>query len=103
MSRNHSSCIAEAKTGAVTTVGKAGLLYGYSIKCGTAVNASVLFKDGGTSGAVRWGDGWAAVSAAGDVWRTMTFPVPIVFSTDIFVTTTGTGTVVYVAYVEIED
>lgn len=103
MSRAHSSCTASAKTGAVTTVGKAGLLYGYSIKCGTSAAGSVLFKDGGTGGTVRWGDGWAAVTAAGDVWRSMMFPIPIIFSTDIFVTITGTNTAVYVAYVEIED
>jgi hypothetical protein len=37
------------------------------------------------------------------VWRTIMFPIPIAFSTDIFVTITGTGTVVYVAYVQLED
>ena len=103
MSRNHSSCVAAAKTTTVTDAGKAGLLYGYSIKCGTAAAGSVLFRDGGASGTIRWGDGWAAVTAAGDVWRSIMFPIPIAFSTDIYVSITGTGTVVYVAYVQLED
>jgi hypothetical protein len=102
MPRAHSSCIAAAKTTTVTTVGKAGLLYGYALKCGSTIT-SVLFKDGGTSGTVRWGDGNAAVTVAGDVWKVQMFPIPIVFSTDIYVTIAGTNAVVYVAYVEIED
>lgn len=102
MSRNHSSCMALVKTTTVTTVGKAGLLYGYALKCGTAIS-SVLFRDGGASGTIRWGDGNAAVTNAGDVWKVMMFPIPIAFSTDIYATIAGTGAALYVAYVETED
>jgi hypothetical protein len=94
--------MAAAKTTTVTTAGKAGILYGYALKCGTTIS-SVLFRDGGSSGTVRWGDGNAAVTVAGDVWKVQMFPIPIAFSTDIYVTLVGTGAVVYVAYVETED
>lgn len=88
-------------SGAVTTAGKPGLLFGYCLKVGTAALASVTFADGTGSGTARWYDGWKEQTAAGDVCIRHTFDPPIVFSTDIYATLTGTNTALSVTYKEL--
>ncbi len=90
----------KTSSGVVTTANKAGLLYGYTFKVGTTAS-SIKFNNGGSSGTILVHDFNVAVTAAGDVTRTVSFPTPIVFSTDIYVTLAGTGATVIAYYKEI--
>jgi len=85
----------------VTTANDAGLLYGVTLRSGTTAS-SILLRNGGSSGTVLWGLSLASTAAAGDTTTSVTFPYPIIFSTDIYATLTGTGALAYVAYKEIE-
>lgn len=86
--------------GIITTAGKAGLLYGYQFGVGTTAS-SVLLKNGGTGGTILVQDKNVAVTAAGDVTKTVVFNTPIVFSTDIFLDIGGTDAFCTVFYKEI--
>ena len=94
--------LATGGTGLVTAAGKAGILRGYSLKCGTDIS-KVIFRDGGSGGTIKWSDGNAAVTVAGDVFKTHSFKEDVPFSTDIYATVTGTGAILYTEYVQTED
>lgn len=81
----------------VTTAGSAGLLYGITLNSGTTAS-SIIIKNGGSSGTNIWKLTLIATTAAGDQTTSITFPVPIVCSTDIYATLAGTGATAYVQY-----
>lgn len=82
-------------SGVVTAAGKAGLLYGYTLIAGAA-DSTVIFTDGGSGGTTKWKD---SCHVAGDS-ASQNFTPPIAFSTDIYVTISGTGTLISVAYLQ---
>lgn len=84
----------------ITTAGKAGLLHGYQFGVGTSAS-SVLLRNGGATGTILIQDKNVAVTAAGDVTKTVVFDTPIVFSTDIFLDIGGTDAFCTVFYKEI--
>ena len=91
----------KTEDGVITTAGKAGLLYGYNFKVGTSAS-SFLLKDGGSGGTILVQDFNVAVTAAGDVTKTVIFPEPIVFATDIFLDIGGTNATGVVFYKQID-
>lgn len=94
----------QSASGAVTTVGKGGYLYGYSIKIGDGGgNTIIQWIDGTTSGTVKWEDGAVKVDDLGDKYITYQFPTPMLFSSDIFMKiVSGDNAVVKTAYVELD-
>jgi hypothetical protein len=88
-------------TAVVTTAGKSGLLWGYNLIGGTT-GSKAIFKNGGTSGTDTWAGTTLAGTAVGDVTASEHFSQPVVFSTDLYCTLSGTGAYVYVIYEEIE-
>ena len=86
----------------VTTAGKAGILWGYTLIGGTAGSTKALFKNGGSSGTDTWAITAVAGTAAGDVTKERDFTKGVVFTTDIYCTLSGTGAYVYVTYEEVE-
>jgi len=86
--------------GVVTTAGKPGLLFGYTLLGGTDIS-SIIFKNGGASGTALWKDSVKAQTAAGDATVSYTFTEPIVFSTDIYATLAGTDAALSVAYYQL--
>jgi hypothetical protein len=84
----------------ITTANKAGLLFGYQFKVGTSAS-SMLLRNGGASGTILVQDFNVAVTAAGDVHKTVMFKDPIVFSTDIFLDIGGTNAAAVVFYKQI--
>lgn len=84
----------------VTTANKTGLLYGITLLSGTTAS-SVIIKNGGSSGTTMWKLSLIATTGAGDQCTSITFPAPIVCSTDIYATLAGTGALAYVSYREI--
>ena len=101
MPRDYSSCKGKQLTasGVVTAAGKPGMLMGYTIKIGTTLT-HVEFRDGAVGGTIKWEDGWKGQTAAGDVFISYNFAVPLIFSTDIYAVITGTAAELNVAYVE---
>ncbi len=83
-------------SGQVSAAGTAGLLYGYVIKTGTTAT-TVAFTNG-SGGTSLWQDGWAAQTAAGDVYVSFAFPQPVEFTADIYCTIAGTGAEVSICY-----
>jgi len=94
-----SSGIGKQLTASGSVKASAGLLLGYAIQHGTTTQSSVTFRDGGSGGTIKWVHSKEAVTAAGDATDKCIFSVPIVFSTDIYVALTGTGTKICVIYV----
>jgi hypothetical protein len=88
------------ESGVVTTAGKPGYLYGYTIKVGTTLTL-VEFRNGGVAGTIKWEDGWMGQTVAGNIFIPYTFAKPLVFSTDIYAVISGTGAELNIAYVEI--
>ena len=86
--------------GIITTAGKPGLLYGYTLIAGTDAT-SIIFKNGGASGTVLWKDTIKGQTAAGDATVSYTFTEPVVFSTDIYATLAGTDAALSVAYYQL--
>ena len=84
----------------ITTANKAGLLFGYTFGVGTSAS-SVLLRNGGSGGTILVQDKNVAVTAAGDVTKTVIFDTPIVFSTDIFLDIGGTDAFCSVYYKQI--
>ena len=89
-------------SGVVTTAGKAGILWGYTLIGGSAGSTKALFKNGGASGTDTWAITAVAGTAVGDVTVEKDFSRGVVFSTDIYCTLTGTGAYIYVSYEELE-
>lgn len=87
-------------SGVVTTAGVPGWLCGYTVKLGDTADTLVEFKNGGTSGTVKWEDGGDTQTTAGDLFIRYACVPPIYFSTDIWCAFTGTNTVVNVSFVE---
>ena len=97
---NGISSIYRTDTGIVTTAGKPGLLYGYTLIGGTTAS-SAIFADGTGSGTTKWKATIKAQTVAGDDSVSYTFSEPIVFSTDIYVTLAGTSAAISVAYYQL--
>lgn len=91
-----------ASSGVVTTAGKAGILWGYTLIGGTT-GSKALFENGGSGGTDTWAITTVAGTAVGDVTKERDFTEGVVFSTDIYCTLTGTGAYVYVTYEELEN
>lgn len=85
----------------VTTANKTGLLYGMILIGGTTLSKLQL-KNGGSGGGILAELNVKLQTAVGDDMKFITFPDPVVFSTDIYATISGTGAVGYVYYREIE-
>lgn len=97
---NGVSSIYRTDTGIITTAGKPGLLYGYTLIGGTTAT-SAIFTNGTGTGTTLWKDTIKAQAVAGDDSVSYTFTEPIVFSTDIYVTLAGTNAAVSVAYYQL--
>lgn len=91
-----------ATSGVVTTVGKAGILWGFKLIGGTTASKA-LFENGGSGGTDTWAGTTIANTAIGDTTDTQDFTIGVVFTEDIFCTLSGTGAFVYVSYEELED
>ena len=85
----------------VTTAGKTGLLYGLDLIGGTTISKLQL-KDGGSSGTIGAELSIIAKTVVGDDMKSRDFSNPVVFTTDIYATISGTNAVGYVYYREIE-
>lgn len=85
----------------ITTAGKTGLLYGLSLIGGTTISKLQL-KDGGSGGTIGAELSLIAQTVVGDDMKDIMFPAPVVFTTDIYGTISGTNAVGYVYYREIE-
>ena len=91
-----------AASAQVTAAGTPALLYGYKIAGGITSQTVISFRDGGASGTIKWKDSIVAQAAAGNATPGFIFTVPLVFSTDLYVTVAGgTGTTVTVAYLNL--
>ena len=90
-----------SSSGVVTTAGKSGLLWGYNLIGGTT-GSKVIFENGGSGGTATWVATTLAGTAVGDVTASEHFTKPVVFTTDIYATISGTGAYVYIIYEEIE-
>ena len=86
--------------GANTAIGTAAttptLLYGYNLLSGTA-DTAVSFLNG-SSGTALWTDAMNGTTAAGEVSINCMFPEPIIFTSGLYVTLTGTAAVANVCY-----
>jgi hypothetical protein len=89
-----------ATTGVISTAGKAAKIWAITLIGGTS-DSSIIIKDGGTSGTERWKVSWNAVTNAGDVCVNVSFPNPIICTTDAYGTLAGTSAAAYVLFDEI--
>lgn len=88
--------------GVVSTAGKSALVHAITYVSGTAAGYISLL-DGGSGGNERWCISYNATAAAGDVCKSISFPIPLLFSVDCYGALAGEGASAYILYDEIED
>ncbi len=88
---------AKTSSGTITTAGTPGLLYGVILRSGTAAS-SISLRNGGSGGTILATVSYAATTNAGDEVRGFTLTEPLDFSTDIYLSISGTAAEAFVFY-----
>lgn len=88
---------AKTSSGVITTAGSPGLLYAAILRSGTAASR-IDIRNGGSGGTILATLSYVATTGAGDQTVIATFDEPVSFSTDIYLSISGTAAEGFVFY-----